>query len=99
MNKLGVGVLLGVLGLQACGSGVDLGQTACRAEIDRKADQSSMSVLSVQFNASSATSDGALIEGIGQVDAGGKAQPFQFSCLLQGEGEETSVVRAEITFD
>jgi hypothetical protein len=85
--------------LYGCGGGVDAGQAACRAEIDRKAMESNMSVISVQFNATSTTSEGTLVEGTGQVDAGSKEQPLQFSCVLQGEGDQSSVVRLEITFD
>jgi hypothetical protein len=90
-------VLPAVLLLSACGAGIAYDEKVCGEEIDRKATASQMTVVSKNFEGKSKTPDGDdQVTGKVVITTPSGDQSFPFSCVLQGSGEQTSVIRSEL---
>jgi major membrane immunogen (membrane-anchored lipoprotein) len=90
-------VVVTILFLTACGDSESIEQKVCAVEIERKAEVAQWKVISKTFEGTGKTADGDTeLSGKVSVTANGGDKVIPFSCVIQGSGDETSVIRLEL---
>jgi hypothetical protein len=95
--KAVLSVVVTILFLNACGDSESVEQKVCAVEIERKAEEAQWKVTSKTFEGTSKTADGdATLSGKVSITTNSGDKVIPFSCVVQGSGDETSVIRLEL---
>ena len=93
-------VLASVVLVVACSEDVSPLEQICKDEIARKVADSDMVIDSSEISGISKDAEGNdLVVGKAELTEGVTKKSIPFSCLMQGEGKDASVVRAELIYN
>ena len=93
-------VLASAVLVVACSEEVSRLEQICKDEIARKVADSDMVIDSSEISGISKDAEGNdLVVGKAELTEGVTKKSIPFSCLMQGEGKDASVVRAELIYN
>ena len=93
-------VVASVAAVAACSKEVSPLEQICKDEIARKVAQTDMTIDSSEISNISKDADGSVIvTGEAELTEGVAKKSMPFSCIMQGEGKDASVVRAELIYN
>lgn len=93
-------VVASVAAVAACSKEVSPLEQICKDEIARKVAQTDMTIDSSEISNISKDADGnVIVEGKAELTEGVAKKSMPFSCIMQGEGKDASVVRAELIYN
>ncbi len=94
---LACGALVG-----ACGEKVSPMEKMCEDEITRKVASASRDETTDSIEISGITKDGDgnnIVSGTVEINEGAVKKSLPFSCVMQGDGESASVIRADLIYN
>ena len=93
-------VVASVAVVAACSKEVSPLEQICKDEIARKVSETNMIIDSSEISNISTDADGSVIvTGKAELTEGVAKKSMPFSCVMQGEGQGASVVRAELIYN
>lgn len=92
--------LASVAVVAACSKEVSPLEQLCKDEIARKVANSDMTIDSSEIISITKDTDGNdLVSGTAELTEGVAKKTIPFSCIMQGEGSDASVIRAELIYN
>ena len=92
--------VVGIAAIAACSEEISPLEQICKAEIARKVAETDMIIDSSEISNISKDADGSVIvTGKAELTEGVVKKSMPFSCMMQGEGEGASVIRAELIYN
>ncbi len=86
--------------IAACGTEVSPLEQICKDEIARKVANSDMTIESSEISNVSKDADGnAIVTGKAELMEGVLKKSIPFTCVMQGEGKDASVIRADLIYN
>ena len=93
-------VVASVAAVAACSEEVSPLEQICKDEIARKVAQTDMIIDSSEISNISKDAEGnVIVAGKAELTEGVAKKSMPFSCIMQGEGKDASVVRAELIYN
>ena len=93
-------VVASVAAVAACSKEVSPLEQICKDEIARKVAQTDMIMDSSEISDISKDADGNVtVTGKAELTEGVAKKSMPFSCIMQGEGKDASVIRAELIYN
>ena len=89
-----------IAGIAACSEEVSPLEQICKAEIARKVANSDMIIESSEISSISKDADGnVMVKGKAELMEGVVKKSIPFTCVMQGEGKDASVIRADLIYN
>jgi len=86
--------------MAACSEEVSPLEQICKDEIARKVANSDMIIDSSEISSISKDADGnVMVKGKAELTEGVAKKSIPFTCVMQGEGKDASVIRADLIYN
>ena len=93
-------VVASIAAVAACSEEVSPLEQICKDEIARKVAETDMIIDSSEISNISKDADGSVtVTGKAELTEGVVKKSMPFSCMMQGEGKDASVIRAELIYN